>query len=423
MKKLFVLLLSVALCGLTQQAFCQVDIDRCVQMAYENYPQIKEYDLIEMSRKYDLSNASMVWVPQLSVSGKASWQSAVVEMPFDIPDFKFNIPHDQYGITADVTQQIWDGGASSVKRKLVDAGAEVQRKQLDVTLYNIRSRVQNIYLSIILIDKQIELNDVLRINLGRNLEEVNALVENGVAYESDRDQIKVSILSCEQQKVALETDRKAYVRMLSLFTGAELQDVVLEEPVFDRESAGFSEIKRPEIALYDAQSEQVKLQRRQLSTAISPRLNFNLQAGYGRPGLNMLSGKFDPYMVAGLKLQWNFGSIYTLHNDRAKSDAEAARIETARRTFLLNTSMEALQKRSEIEKMADVLSRDGEIINLRKSIREVAERQYMEGVIKMNDYLGMLDDEFNARLNFNVHNVQYAMAIYDLQNTLGTENE
>ncbi|MCQ2168303.1 MAG: TolC family protein [Bacteroidales bacterium] len=401
----------------------QTDIEQCIDLAYDNYPQIREYDLIDISRKYDLKNAALAWAPQLSVSGKASWQSAVVEMPFDIPDFKFNIPHDQYGITADVTQQIWDGGATGAKRRLIDAGADVKNRQLEVNLYSIRSRVQNIYLGIILIDKQMELNKVLRDNLLRNMDEVKAMVEGGVAYESDIDQIKVSILSCDQQQVSLETDRRAYVKMLSLLTGQDMSGMTFTEPSVDEGGSAFAGVFRPELALYDAQAKQVQLQKDQLKTSISPKLNLNLQAGYGRPGLNMLSGKFDPYFVAGLKLQWNFGALYTLRNDRSKSDAEASRVDLARKSFLLNTSVEAAQKQGEIEKAADVVGRDREIIEIRQSIRETAEHQYKEGVIKMNDYLSLLDEEFKARLNYHIHNIQYIMAVYDLRNTLGTDNK
>lgn len=407
--------------GLSLTCPAQTDLEQCIRLAYENYPQIKEYDLIEASRKYDISNAAMAWIPQVSVSGKASWQSTVVEMPFDIPGFKFNIPHDQYGVTADLTQQIWDGGAASVKRKLADAGADVKSKQLEVNLYSVRSRVENIYLGINLLDRQMELNDVLEASLRRTLEETEALVANGVAYSSDRDQILVNVLACEQQRLSLEADRKAYVHMLGLLTGSDLQGETFKEPeVSRRESVGM-DIKRPELALYDAQAKQIGLQKTQFNTNLYPRLNLNLQAGYGRPGLNMLSGKFDPYFVAGVKLQWNFGGFYTLKNDRRKADAEAMKVELARKSFLLNTTLEATQKQSEMQKAAEVLGRDEEIIRLRENIRKTAEQQYREGIIKMNDYLSMLDEEFKARLNGNVHTIQYIMAVYDLQNTIGKQ--
>lgn len=402
-------------------ALGQTDLESCIRLAYDNYPQIQEYDLIEASRKYDVRSAATAWAPQLSISGKASWQSTVVEMPFDIPGMKFDIPHDQYGVTADLTQQIWDGGATSIKRKLIDAGADVKNRQLEVNLYSIRSRVQNIFLGINLIDRQLALNEVLSANLRRTLEEMDARVDFGVAFASDRDQIKVSLLSCDQQKIALETDRRAYVKMLGMLTGRDMQNETFTEPEADSYKLSPAEINRPELALYDAQTKQIDLQKQQLNVNLTPHFNLNLQAGYGRPGLNMLSGKFDPYFVAGIRMQWNFGSFYTLKNDRSKSAAEAERIELARKSFLLNTSVEAMQKQSEIEKAADVMERDDEIIRLRQSIRETAENQYKEGVIKMNDYLNILDDEFNARLNQDIHAIQYIMAVLDYQNTIGTE--
>lgn len=402
-------------------AFGQTDLESCIRLAYDNYPQIQEYDLIEAARKYDVRSAATAWAPQLSISGKASWQSTVVEMPFDIPGMKFDIPHDQYGVTADLTQQIWDGGATSIKRKLIDAGADVKNRQLEVNLYSIRSRVQNIFLGINLIDRQLALNEVLSANLRRTLEEMDARVDFGVAFASDRDQIKVSLLSCDQQKIALETDRRAYVKMLGMLTGRDMQNETFTEPEADSYKLSPAEINRPELALYDAQTKQIDLQKQQLNVNLTPHFNLNLQAGYGRPGLNMLSGKFDPYFVAGIRMQWNFGSFYTLKNDRSKSAAEAERIELARKSFLLNTSVEAMQKQSEIEKAADVMERDDEIIRLRQSIRETAENQYKEGVIKMNDYLNILDDEFNARLNQDIHAIQYIMAVLDYQNTIGTE--
>lgn len=402
---------------LTAQA--QTNLDECVRLAYGNYPQIQEYDLIEASRSYDISNAAKAWIPQLSISGKASWQSTVVEMPFSMPGFEFNIPHDQYGITADINQQIWDGGASAIKRKLIDTDADVRTRQLEVNMYALRSRVQNLYLGIILLDRQMELNKVLKANLQRTLEEMGTLVENGIALSTDRDQIKVSILSCEQQELELESDRRAYVQMLSLLTGRDLHGEVFDAPRMEPRQMVSMEIERPELALYDAQARQLDLKRDQLNVNLSPRLNLNIQAGYGRPGLNMLSGAFDPYIVTGLKLQWNIGSLYTIRNDRRKLAAEAGRIELARKSFLLNTTMEATQKQNEMNKAAEVLARDEQIIALKENIRESAERQYKEGIIKMNDYLNMLDEEFKARLNSNVHAIQYMMAVIDLKNTTG----
>ena len=421
MKHKFIFLAIIA-SGICRPAFCQTDLEECIRLAYQNYPQIKEYDLIEVSKKYDIRNASIAWTPQLSISGKASWQSVVVEMPWDIPGMELDIPHTQYGVTADLTQQIWDGGASAIKKKLINSEADVSSRQLEVNLYSIRSRVQNIYLGIKLIEKQLDLNRLLMESLERTRGEIEAMVENGVAYGSDLDQVKVSLLSCGQQKQALETDRSAYVKMLGILTGRNLDGMDFKEPEVSPAESGGLDITRPELGLYDAQLKQIELRQKQLNVNISPKLNLNVQAGYGRPGLNMLSGKFDPYLLAGIKLQWNFGGLYTLNNDRHKNEVEASKLDALRKSFLVNTSIEAMEKESEMRKAAAVMEKDEEIISLRQSIRRSAESQYKEGVIKMNDYLSLLDDEFEARLDSSIHYIQYVMAVYDLQNTLGKDN-
>lgn len=403
-------------------ASAQTTLDECIGLAYDNYPQIKEMSLIEMTRGIDLKTAAYAWFPHLNVSGKATWQSEVVEMPIDIPGMDIRIPHDQYGLTAEFTQQIWDGGTSHSQRELAEAGAEVKKTQLETNLWAIRSRIQNIYLGIILIDMQMRLNDLLRENLERNSEEVESLINGGVALPTDLDQVSVNILSCLQQRASLEADRRSYVKLLGLMTGRDMTGVELAIPqeALDFQDDGVRDFAtRPEMSLYSAQLKQNDVQLRQLNTLISPKLNLSLQGGYGRPGMNMLSGDFSAYFVAGLKLQWNLGALYTRGMDKRKLKADAQKIDLTRETFLLNSSVEAEQKNNAIEKARDVLDRDSEIIALRQRIREAGENQYREGTIKMNDYLSMLDEEYKAKANESMHEVQLMMAVYDMKNTLG----
>ena len=413
---------SVAAICAGYAAHAQTTLDECIGWAYDNYPQIKEMSLIEMTKGIDLKNAAYAWLPHLNISGKATWQSEVVEMPMDIPGMDINIPHDQYGLTAEFTQQLWDGGTSRSQKELAEAGAEVKKTQLETNLWSIRSRVQNVFLGIILIDKQLELNRLLRESLERSSEEVKSRMEAGVSLPSDLDQVSVNILSCLQQRASLDADRKSYVKILGLLTGRDMTDVELAVPqdavnYVDDGARDFE--TRPEMAFYAAQLKQNEFQRRQLNTLISPKLNLSLQGGYGRPGMNMLSGDFSGYFVAGLKLQWNIGALYTRGLDKRRVNADAQKIDLTRKSFILNSSVEAEQKNNAILKARDVLEKDSEIIGLRQRIRASGENQYREGTIKMNDYLSMLDEEYKAKANESMHEVQLMMAVYDMKNTIG----
>lgn len=396
----------------------EVTLEECLDMARDNYPQIRQLGLIDATEKYDLAIASSSWIPQFSVSGKATWQSDVVEMPFEIPGFELDMPHDQYSVNANVTQHLWDGGASSSQKEAVRAGAEVQRKQTEVTLYSVKARVQNVYLGILLLDEQIRQNNLLMESLERNADEVMAMIDNGMAYRSDLDMVNVNILDCSQQTDALRADRKAYVKMLGLLTGRDMEGVALAVPS-DAGLVDTRSVLRPELELYAARLRQNEAQMKQLNARISPQFDLTLQGGFGRPGLNMLENEFAPMFIAGIKMQWNIASLYTRKNDKRKIESQKHDIEVEKETFLFNTELDATQQQTEVDKARMMLEKDDEIIRLRSSIRLAGEEQYRNGTIKMTDLMDMIDDEHNARLARSVHHIQLLMAIYDLKNTVG----
>lgn len=398
--------------------FAQVTLTECVEKARNNYPQIKELDLIREAEKYDLSNAGQSWLPQLTVSGKAQYQSDVVEMPFDIPGFDFNLPHDQYSLVGEVSQTIWDGGSTASKKRLLRADANIQSQQLEVTLYSIRQRVENIFLGILLIDKQIVQNEIVIKSLYRNREAVQAGIEHGVSYRSDLNIVDVNILNYKQTISALKSDRQAYIAMLGKLTGEDLSQAQFVEPSIDLQ-IDTATLYRPELKLYKAQLEQAQAQRQGLQSNLYPKLNLSLQGGIGRPGLNMLKNDFEPYYTIGVKLQWNLGALYSRKNDIQKIAVQKERVKQEQETFILNTMLDVTDCLNEVHKAESVLEQDREIIRLREDIRQAGEEQYKQGVIMMTDLMDMIDDEFNAKVAESLHQVQLIMAICDLKNTLG----
>lgn len=398
--------------------FAQVTLTECVEKARNNYPQIKELDLIREAEKYDLSNAGQSWLPQLTVSGKAQYQSDVVEMPFDIPGFDFNLPHDQYSLVGEVSQTIWDGGSTASKKRLLRADANIQSQQLEVTLYSIRQRVENIFLGILLIDKQIVQNEIVIKSLYRNREAVQAGIEHGISYKSDLNIVDVNILNYKQTISALKSDRRAYITMLGKLTGEDLSQAQFVEPSIDLQ-IDTATLYRPELKLYKAQLEQAQAQRQGLQSNLYPKLNLSLQGGIGRPGLNMLKNDFEPYYTIGVKLQWNLGALYSRKNDIQKIAVQKERVKQEQETFILNTMLDVTDCLNEVHKAESVLEQDREIIRLREDIRQAGEEQYKQGVIMMTDLMDMIDDEFNAKVAESLHQVQLIMAICDLKNTLG----
>lgn len=407
------------LCCLAPGAEAQVTLEQCMRQARQNYPQIVQFGLIDEAEGYDLSNVSRSWLPQLSVTGKASYQSDVVEMPFDIQGFSFDLPHDQYSLVGELSQTIWDGGVSRSQKDLLSAGAEVQRNQLEVSLYAINDKVASIYLGILLIDAQLDQNGILAQSLERNLRQVQACIDNGTAYRADLDMVKVNLLDCRRQREGLLCDRAAYVAMLEKLTGTSLDGVEFAVPDLDSDALVPESVTRPELGLYDAQLEQNEAQLHQLDASLSPRFSLSVQAGVGRPGLNILENSFQPYYTAGIHMSWDIGALYTRRNDRRKIDTQMRTLESDRQAFLLNTELSAAQMKGEIDKARTLLDKDREIIALQESVRAAGEEQYRNGTISMTDLMKRIDDEYNARVSESIHEIQLLMAIYDLKNCMG----
>lgn len=404
-----------------QPASAQVTLEQCMDLARKNYPQIRQLNLIEAAAEYDIAAAMKSWLPRLTVSGKASYQSDVVEMPFEIPGFSFDLPHDQYSVVGEISQTIWDGGTSKSQKELYSAGAEVQKSQVEVSVYSINDRVAQIYLGILLIDAQLHQNDILGRSLERNADQVRACIDNGTAYRADLDIVRVNMLNCEQQREGLLSDRAAYVGMLEKLTGISLDGQELAVPDYDASIP--DSVTRPELSLYDAQLRQGEAQLRQLDTKIFPKFSLSLQGGMGRPGLNMLDSSFQPYWTAGIKMSWDIGALYTRKDEKQKLDVQLRTIESDRETFLFNTGISALQLKSSIDKARRLLEKDGEIIALQESVRAAGEEQYRNGAISMNDLMKRIDDEYNSRVAESIHRIQLLMAICDYRNCIGYGEE
>lgn len=394
-----------------------ISIEQCMELARGNYPQIRQLDLIDEAAGYDISTVMKTWLPHLNISGKATYQSDVVEMPFDIPGFTFNLPHDQYSLVGEISQTIWDGGTTRSQKEVYSTTAEVQKKQVEVSVYSINDRVAKIYLGILLIDSQIRQNDILEESLERNAGQVQARIDNGTAYRTDLDMIRVKMLDCGQQKDGLLSDREAYVKMLEKLTGISIEGRELTIPD-DGYTAG-GPVSRPELLLYNARLRQNEAQLRQLDSKISPRFSLSIQGGIGRPGLNILKNSFQPYYTAGVKMSWDIGALYTRKSEKRKLDTQMRTIESDRETFIFNTDLNATQMQSAIDKARRQLDRDKEIISLYESIRETGEEQYRNGIISMSDLMDRISDEYNARAAQSVHEIQLLMAVYDLKNCTG----
>ncbi|SEJ49368.1 Outer membrane protein TolC [Dyadobacter sp. SG02] len=399
-------------------------IREAYQLARKNYPMIRQQGLIEKTRDYSVSNAAKGYLPQFSVQGQATYQSAVTEfkLPVAIPGVEFpSISKDQYKVYGEVNQTIYDGGNIRTQVRSHEANAQVETQKLEVELYKLNERVNQLFFGILMLDEQLKQNDLLKKDINLGIKKVQALIDNGTAFKSNANTLKAELLKADQRTIDLNASRKAYLEMLGLLTGQPMGELaVLERPA---NLVGGGDVNRPELRLYEAQNRSLDVQSQLLDVRNRPKLNFFFQGGYGRPALNILNNGFDTYYMTGVRLNWSLSGLYTIKKDRELIRNSRDAIQLQKETFLFNTNLTARQQNAELGRFTQLLSTDDEIITLRESIKTTAAAQLENGVINTNDFLREVNAEDQARQNKIMHGIQLLMSQYNLDNTLGTNIE
>ena len=423
--KILIIVSSMALTITRLQAQTKpLTIREAYQLARKNYPMIRQQGLIEKTRDYSVSNAAKGYLPQFTVLGQATYQSAVTEfnLPVSIPGVEFpSISKDQYKVYGELNQTIYDGGNVRTQVRSHEANAQVEAQKLEVELYKLNERVNQLFFGILMLDEQLKQNDLLKKDINVGIRKVQALIDNGTAFKSNANTLKAELLKADQRTIDLNASRKAYLEMLGVLTAHPLGDSsALERPV---NLMAASDVNRPELKLYDAQNRSLDVQSQLLDVRNRPKLNFFFQGGYGRPALNILSNGFDPYYITGVRLNWSLSGLYTIKKDRELIRNSRDAIQLQKETFLFNTNLAAKQQNAELDRFRQLLTTDDKIITLRESIKTTAAAQLENGVINTNDFLREVNAEDQARLNKILHGIQLLMSQYSLDNTLGTNIE
>lgn len=402
-----------------------VTLDECQRLAQENYPLIKQYDLIRQTTDYTVSNISKGWLPQISAMAQATYQSDVMTLPDPLQkmlgqqglDVK-GLRKDQYRIGIDINQTVYDGGLISGQKSVARLEGEVQTAQTATDLYAIRQRINDIYFGILLLDEKIQLNKDLQTLLQSNLDKLNSMLSHGIAMQSDVNTVMAEKLKAEQQATELASSRKSLTDMLAVFIGKEVTDLAMPQEIIVQTQGN----NRPELHLFDTQTELANAQESLLNARLLPKLSVFAQGYYGYPGYDQFDAMFNRTWklngMVGVRLSWNIGALYTRKNDRAKLNTRRSLIESARETFLFNNHLLEIQQNDGIVKYRQLIADDREIVSLRSDVRRAAESKLEHGIIDTNNLLQEITRENQSRIDLSTHTILLLKENYDLKYTV-----
>ena len=420
MKKIMI---SLALIILSSGSWAQT-LEECQQAAEKNYPLIKQYGLIAKTTQLTVKNIQKGWLPQVTASAQATYQSAVTAWPESMQSIyqqmglnMKGLRKDQYKIGVDLQQTIYDGGAISSQRNIAQQEGKVQEAQTETNLYQVRRRVNEMYFSLLLLNEQIQLNEDVKALLQSSEKKLSAMVKGGTAATSDLDNVRAERLSVEQQNENLKQQKLMLQRMLSVFCGLEVNDTQKPAPIQIASSVN----NRPEMRLYNRQLELTEAKEKALDTQLRPKLGLFAQGFYGYPGLNMfedmMNRKWSLNGIVGIKLSWNVSALYTHKNDKARLSAQREMIENAREVFLFNNKLEEIQQNENINRYQTMMKSDDEIIVLRTNVRKAAESKLTHGIIDVISLLREINNENAAKTQQSIHEIDMLKEMYNLKYT------
>jgi len=372
--------------------------------------------LIEKTGEYTVSNISKGFLPQLNIAGQATYQSDITHFPKAIPGIPV-LTKDQYRLYAEVNQPIYDGGVIREQRKVQEATTVADQQKLEVELYKLKDRINQLFFGVLLVQSQQKQNELRKNDIQLGLNKVNAAIANGSALKSSADVLKAELLNVEEQTVELQGNKNAFTDMLGLFIRRQIDTNTVF--VLPPEINPSQNIRRPELRLYDYQNKILNAQNNLLTARNRPKISFFVQGGFGKPAFNILSNNLDPFYIAGIRLTFPISGFYTLKNERSLIDLNRQNISVQKETFLFNTSVALQQENQDIQKLKKIIQTDEEIIPLRSHIKETALAQLNNGVINSSDYLSEVNAENSARQNKVLHTVQLLIAEYNERNTVG----
>jgi outer membrane protein TolC len=420
MKKYIVFFLFLA-----HESFAQtkLTLEECYQLAQQNFPMIRQRELVKASSMANINTLEKNFLPQVELNAQATYQSEVTGFPVKLPNIEVEqLSKDQYKATLDARQLIWDGGVIAKQREVLKAASSVELQRVEVEVAKLKERVNQLYFNVLQVEENTKLINLLKSDLTARIKKIQAGIDNGTALRMNLQTLEAENLKADQRLIELKTLKQSSLRMLKVLMNKDLDEsTVFERPMLKTESNIGLRLNRPELTLFDLQKQQIDKQLKITELKNYPRIAAFATLGYGRPGLNFLKNEFAPYALGGVTFKWNLSDFYTktLKNDLEVIKINAQLIDIQRDVFVQNTNMILEQQSEEVQKLNALIETDKKILDLRSKIKTTASVQLDNGISTANDYLIELNAETQAREQLALHELQLIQAYINLKTTKG----
>lgn len=401
-----------------------ITLDLCYQKAIENYPLTRQKDILPEANELKIKNLNKNFLPEMMVNGQMHYQSDVTKTPFQdvtlpglpaIPE----VSKDWYKITLDINQAIYDGSATGRQKEVENINLQIDQQKVDIELYKLKERINQIYFNVLLLHENKKVLLIHQETLSSQLSNLESGFRNGTILSSNVDILKVEIINLEQSIAEIEISIQSTLSILNEFTGLDLDEntqFALPEVFIDLNA--FNN-KRLEYSLFSLQQNKINASKHLIGSKLLPKFSAFGQAGYGRPGYDMLKDEFDDFYMIGARVHWNIWDWSHSKKEKEILDLHSDLINTQKETFDKNVRIDLQSKVAAIRKIEEMIKRDGQIIELREKITGSASSQLENGQINSTEYLHEVNAEARSKLDMEAHKIKLIKAKLDYAATLG----
>jgi outer membrane protein TolC len=396
--------------------------------AIEADPRMRELQLQQAQNDLRQRNVAANWLPSVTVSALAQYQSDVVEPPPILPGGKplFVPPKATVDSYLRIDQRIFDPSVS-VQTALDDAQLGESQTRVRTALYARRQTVNDAFFTAALLQQQALTLIAAVAELESRLRETETRVREGAALPTDAAAVEATLLQRREDVAAVRADRHAALARLARITGQPIADddiLVLPETaaaVADARRSPDTLRGRPEYAQFAATRERIARQQDAAAAQDKPRITAFGRVGYGRPGLNFIDDVWDSYAMGGVQFQWKAWNWGVTGREREAQALQQQIVDAEQAAFTQSVGEAIELDLAAIDRLRGTLAADDRIVELRESIDRSMKARLDEGVVTASEYLDRNTELLQARYNRAGHGVELARAGARLLTTLGVE--
>jgi outer membrane protein TolC len=405
-----------------------LDLGTLQQAAIDTDPRMQQFSLFTTQTDLRLRNISALRLPAVTVEGQTQYQSDVPHLPVALPVIGtlFRPPKDSYDGSLRIDQRLFDatvGAQGALERaQLAENQARVR-----TTLFTLRQQVNDAFFAAAALQARAGSLAATISDLTARLEETNARVREGTALAADAAAIEATLLQRQQDADDLQASRRAALDRLGTLAGQTISEndtltlPDLTAAVVQARQSQATLRARPEFDQFARTRDRLTRQQDLTAAQERPRLSTYAKVGYGQPGLNFLSNEFQPYGLAGVRLQWNAWTWGSGGREREALAIQQRVVSADEAAFakLLTTSIEGDE--TAIDRLQRSLASDERIVTLREQVERSTQLRLQEGVVTASEYLDRSAELLQARFARAGHEVELAQASARLLTTLGLE--